>query len=502
MGSVGGTGFIMTVLRRQDMKSSLDYFFNPKSIAVIGASNNPQKPGHVIVKNLIEMSYPGKIFPVNKIETEILGQKAYSDISKIEDSVELVVLISRSDMIYEIMEDLDVRMKKKNDVKAIVCASAGFAEIKDEEGAGRQEALMATAKKYGIRVMGPNCIGVIDNKNRVDTTFVETLMPKESKGKPGGISFISQSGATAASILMIGASLPSPMRYNKFVSIGNMADVDFIELLEYMEQDENTRVIGLYMEGYPDARRLVETMGRISLKKPVVVLKVGKTERGAAAANSHTGSLVGADRVYDSAFRQYGIIRVKSIDELIDTMRAFDALPLPRGNRLFLYTQAGGPGIYCMDTLNDYDFIEFPVIGDVAKAKLKDMLLPMATICSPEGYADITASATVRHHVDGLKVILDEDNVDSAVLVTVVPNFLPREELGNELKKYIMSQKQKPVFPCIMAGNYVRSSRVILEEAGIPTFDTPDRAARAAANMTRYSMFLKKRGRAYDQDIK
>ena len=227
------------------MDQKLNALFNPENIAVIGASNNPLKAGYTVIQNLNQIGYPKKVFPVTVSEKEILGRVCCQKLSQIEDVVELVVLGTPARLIYDIMEDLDVRMQAKNDVKVIVCIAADYGETKTEEGLRRQACLMDTAKKYGIRVVGPNCIGIIDNINRVDTTFVETMIPKEMRGRKGGISFISQSGAMAASILMIGASQPAPFSMNKFISIGNMADVDFIDLLEYFEQDEDTKVIGL-----------------------------------------------------------------------------------------------------------------------------------------------------------------------------------------------------------------------------------------------------------------
>lgn len=475
------------------MDQKLNALFNPENIAVIGASNNPLKAGYTVIQNLNQIGYPKKVFPVTVSEKEILGRVCYQKLSQIEDVVELVVLGTPARLIYDIMEDLDVRMQAKNDVKVIVCIAADYGETKTEEGLRRQACLMDTAKKYGIRVVGPNCIGIIDNINRVDTTFVETMIPKEMRGRKGGISFISQSGAMAASILMIGASQPAPFSMNKFISIGNMADVDFIDLLEYFEQDEDTKVIGLYLEGYPDGRLLIDTMARIAKKKPIVVLKVGRSSIGAEAANSHTGSLAGADNVYDAAFKQYGIIRVYTIEEMMDTLQAFDAMILPKGNRCFLLTQAGGPGIYCTDAYVEENILKFPLVSDATKDKMVSVLPPMANVCSPEGYADITAAATVEHHVESLRAVMDDDHVDSVILVTVVPTFLPRKELAEGFIKLLNEEgygKKKPVYLCIMAGGYVRECRELLEREGIRTFDTPAHCVTAAGHMAVYHDFL------------
>ena len=476
-------------------QGNLEALFNPENIAVIGASGNPGKAGHVILQNLLRKKYPKKVFPVNPGENEILGLKSYARLSEIEDTVELVVLIAPSRMIYGIMEDLEKRMQKKNDVKVLVCAAADYGETKTEEGIKRQRVLVSTAQKYNIRVVGPNCIGVIDNESMVDTTFVETGVPEERFGQSGGVSFISQSGAVAASILMIGASQPLPVRFNKFISIGNMADVDFIDLLEYLEHDQSTRVIGMYMEGCSNGRELIDTMARIVRKKPIVVLKVGRSEKGASAANSHTGSLAGSDLVYDAAFRQYGVIRVDTIDELMDTLRAFDKLALPQNENLFVLSQAGGPGIFCTDAVSKYPIIKMPVISGKTKSMLKESLLPMAVVCSPEGYADITASATVANHAESLRLLLEDDNIGSIIMITVIPTFLPKKELAEALADTCTrsgSRCKKPVYFVIMAGDYVKGIRKTLEKSGGCTFDTPDRAVNAAKMMIKYAQYIKK----------
>lgn len=390
------------------------------------------------------------------------------------------------------------RMENRHDIRGIVCAAAGYGETKTPEGIRRQKCLMDTAAKYHIRVIGPNCIGIIDTVNHLDTTFVETLLPKEQKGKPGGISFISQSGALAASILMIGASQPAPISINKFVSIGNMADVDFIDLLTYFEEDPNTRVIGMYMEGYPDGRRLMDVLKRIAKKKPIVVLKVGRSAIGAKAANSHTGSLAGADAVYDAAFRQYGIVRVDTIEELMDTLQAFDHTVLPQGSNSFILTQAGGPGIYCTDAYMSEKKLVLPTISQETKAKLAELLPEMFNICEPEGYADITAAANVKHHVESLRLCIDDPSVDSVLFITVAPTFLPQRDLAEGLVQLLITEgygKKKPVYICIMAGNYVKECRWILEENGIYTYQTPAHAVKAASHMAWYQAFLKKGGR-------
>lgn len=475
------------------MDNNLNALFNPENIAVVGASSNPTKAGYTILKNLIEIEYPKKIFPINVTKNKILGLNCYKKVSDIEDTVELVVLITPSEMIYSIMDDINKRMMQRNDIKVIVCAAANFGETRTEEGIRRQNYLIDTARKYCIRVLGPNCIGVIDNINRVDTTFVETLLPKETRGRRGGISFISQSGSVASSILMEGASQPFPISINKFVSIGNMADVDFVDILEYLEEDSDTKVIGIYMEGYSDGKKLISTMARIAKKKPIVVLKVGRSSVGAKAANSHTGSLAGSDDVYSAAFKQYGIIRAYSFEELMDTMQAFNSLPLPNDNNVFILSQTGGFGIYSTDALLDEGSLNMPVVSDKTRKNLMELLPDMASVCIPEGYADITVSATVKQHVESLRIVLEDDNVGSVIFITVVPTFLPSKELASELVKLLKKENnvKKPVLINIMSGNYVWESRVILEKNGIRTYSNPARSVKVLKNMSEYALYLK-----------
>lgn len=302
----------------------------------------------------------------------------------------------------------------------------------------------------------------------------------------------------AASLLMMGASQPAAISFNKFVSIGNMADIDFVDLLEYFEKDEDTRVIGLYLEGYPEGRKLINIMARITKKKPIVVLKVGRSEKGASAASSHTGSLAGSDSVYDSAFKQYGIIRVETVGEMMDTLQAFDKLKLPENNNVFILSQAGGPGIYCTDAVSAHENLIMPIVSDNTKETLKTLLPPMSSICSPEGYVDITAAANVKHHVESLRVVMDDPNVGSVLFITVVPTFLPKKELSEAIIKLLKEEgyeNKKPVYIIIMAGNYVWECRKIIEENGIYTFAMPDHAVKALSNMVKYSDYLKNLGK-------
>lgn len=482
--------------------NNIEAFFKPRNIAIVGASANPKKAGNVILRNLLAVKYPHQIFPINNRSEEILGLKCYDNLSDIKDQIELVILITPSNLIDVIMADLEKRMETQNDVRAIVCAAANYGETKTEEGIRRENVLIETSRKYGIRVIGPNCIGVIDYVNRLDTTFVETSLKEDQVGRKSGVSFISQSGAMAASLLMWGASRPEPMGFNKFVSIGNMADVDFIDLLTYLEEDKDTSVIGLYLEGYEKSRLLVETLKRINLKKPVVVLKVGSSEIGAQAANSHTGSIAGSDVLYDSAFKQYGIVRVETMEEMLDTLNAFDCMTLPKNSGTYILTQAGGPGIYCTDAVSESKHLNLVDLGQAENERLKSILPEMANVGSPMGYSDITAAADVDHHINSLELISKDNEISNVLFVTVIPTFLDQIALAHKLVDQIKKLPVgKLVYTTIMAGEYVREARRILEMESIPTFNSPLDAVRVASNLNNYSEFLRrsvKGGIAYE----
>ncbi len=469
------------------MDANLSFLFAPSGCAVFGASKDPRKAGHQIVKNILDSGYDAPVTPVSLKGDDVLGLAGYSDLADIPHQVELVVMSAPAASTPMFLYQLERRMEVQHDVKALIIAAAGFAEIGTEAGIGYQQALVDFCRRYSIRMIGPNCVGAVDVYEHFNATFIADIAMH-----PGGISVVSQSGAVGAWLLMNWRSSPAGrVGFSKFVTVGNMADVDIIEALEYVGNDERTRVMGLYIEGSPQARKLVETLGSIAERKPVVVLKVGRTEEGAQAAASHTGSLAGNDAVYDGALKQHGIIRVRTIEELSDTMRSCDTLPLPAGNRFFVLTQAGGPGIFCVDEMAGSGKFSAPVITQASKSKLRDVLPPIASICEPEGHADITAAATARQHVDALEVLLRDDGVDGVFFITVATLFLDLEEMAEGIvslmEKLASEGISKPVIPVIISGNWVKPARAVLEKNEIPTFESPDRGVRAAANLIFYA---------------
>jgi len=466
------------------MARPLEELFAARGCAVVGASRNPQKAGHQILANMVAAGYDRGLYPVNPGGEEILGFASYASVADIPGRVELAILASPAASTPAVVDDLRRRMDERGDLLGVVCSAAGYAEVGTAEGRAHQELLASFCAEAGVRLVGPNCVGIIDTAACVDTTFIAGIVHA-----PGGISLASQSGALGAWLLMDWSATPAGrVGFRRFITVGNMADVDIIEGIETLGADEGTRVLGLYVEGSPAARRLVEAAGVAARRKPVLALKVGRSEEGARAAKSHTGSLAGTDALYEGAFQQVGVQRVRSPRELSDAMRAFDALPLPRGGRVFILTQAGGPGIFCVDELSAAGNLAPAAVSAKTKAALRAAAPPIASICEPEGHADITAAATAAQHVDCLEAVLRDDGVDAVVFITVATLFLDLEEMGRSMLARMAALRaegiDKPVYPVILSGNWVMPCRRILEEGGLPTWDGPDRAVRVLSLMT------------------
>ncbi|MGI6552621.1 MAG: acetate--CoA ligase family protein [Bacillota bacterium] len=461
-------------------KHFLDYFFYPETIAVVGASQNPSKTGYQVIRNLIKLGYPGTVYPVNPKEKVIQELKCYPDLSSIPEKLDLVVITVPAKNVNPIVQEAADR----GDVQAVIVISAGFSETKTEEGIKMEAELVEIAQKAGIRIFGPNCSGVMNNTNDLDTTIQPIV-----KHVKGGVSICSQSGAMAGSILLFAEAQPKPLGFAKFAHFGNMCDVNTLDLLSYYGQDPDTKAIIIYLEGFDKGRKLMEVAQDITRKKPVMVLKVGRNELGAQAAYSHTGALAGTDEIYQAAFRKSGITRVDGLRDLIDTAKAFTTQPLPKGNRICILTEAGGPGTMAMDELGKYKHARLASISEAGRKRLEEVLPSIAIICKPDGYIDMTAAAMEEHHCLALETVLKEEEVDMVILISVPPTFLPPEDLARRLIKPLR-EAEKPVLTCLLAGQWVHEARKMLEEAGFPTFDTPEQTVKAAVRMIERSKYL------------
>ncbi len=463
--------------------SALDAFFKPKSVAIVGASSDPKKPGHTALKNLVSMGYQGKVFPVNPREDSILGFPCHRNMLEIPEPVDVCVLLVSADLTMQVAGELLERKRRHDDVQAAVCMSAGFGELGTPEGKERERELVQTLRSASIRLVGPNCVGVIDAYSGFNTNFDIPSYPK------GGVSILTQSGAFANSFLFWAERLRL-VGLSKFASLGNMADVSMSELLRYLKDDESTRVIAIYLEGFSNPREFFEVAGDVSATKPIVVMKTGKSEVGSRAALSHTGSVAGSDAIYDGAFRQAGIIRARTILEFYDTLRAFAKQPVPGGNRVSVLTHMGGPGTICIDEISSMPHLELAKLAPATVEALKGICAPMANIGHPDGYVDLTAAHYEKLHKQVLQILFRDSNIDMVLQILAPSAFLDQKLLVGQIAEACLSEQNGKTFlNAVTFGEFAHTVRQGLEDAGMPTFEYTDMLARVAGNMATYAAY-------------
>ena len=462
--------------------SALGAFFRPESVAVVGASSDPKKPGNTALRNMISMGYKGKIFPVNPREQSILGLPCYRNVLDIPEPVELCVLLVSAELTLQVAKELNQRKRRFNDVSAVVCMSAGFGELNTSEAGRRERDLVQTLKSASIRLVGPNCLGVMDTVSGFNTNFDIGTYPR------GGISVLTQSGAFGNSFLF-GSAATGLVGLNKFVSIGNMADVQMAELLMFLKTDDSTRVIGIYLEGLSDPREFFQAAREVAAVKPIVIFKSGRSEMGSTAALSHTGAIAGADAIYDGACSQSRLIRARSVSEFYDTLRAFAKQPIPAGNRVCVLTHMGGPGTICIDEISTLSSLKMAEFSPETHGALKGILSPAANVGHPSGYIDLTAAHYENLHNQVLRLLFQEKNVDAVIQILAPSAFLDQKLLAAEIASAYESQTgaRKPLLNVVTFGDFADELRRRLEDASLPTFDHPDMVARVAGNLSAYA---------------
>lgn len=433
------------------VSNDLRAFFHPASVAVIGASETPGKFGHEILKNLVEGGFPGALYPINPRSRQILGLTCFTNVKEIPDSVDLSVLIIPARMVPQAIQDCG-----EKGVNAAVIISGGFSEA-GEEGAALQQELAKIAAHYGVRVIGPNCQGVNNPYHPLCASW--PLLTRK-----GAVAVISQSGTVGAA-MMDWFSLEE-LGVSSFVALGNRADVDEIELIQYFEDDPHTRVIAAYIEGVKDADRFRKVLA--SLKKPLVMLKSGRTPKGRVAAESHTKSLAGTDAVYSSLFRHYGVCRADTTEEFFDFAKGFAYLTPPSGNRILFITTSGGAAILATDAAEQEGFQATPLPAELA-TQLEGIIPPHAIRANP---LDLTGDANAsmfrevieraRPYYDTLGVIYGDPIVDGSQVVTPGANEL---------------------VICLGGAEVERSEKLKMHHRGIPVFPTPERAIRTLAQL-------------------
>ncbi len=438
---------------------SLRNFFCPGSVVVIGAAREEKKVGRIIFDNIINSGYKGKLFPVNLKADKIHGIKCYHSVLDIPGDLDLAIIVIPAQFVLQVLEECS----KKNTKWAIVI-SAGFKET-GIEGAKRERQLIEKAKDYGIRILGPNCLGIIDTECPINATFSPHMPPR------GKIGFISQSGALGTSILDWAKT--NKIGISKFVSLGNKADISENDLFDDWENEKDTEVITAYLEGVKYGREFIRISSKVSKKKPIIVIKSGNTDAGARAVSSHTGTLAGSAKAYDAAFKQAGIIRANNTRDLFNYATAFSYQPLPKGKKVVIITNAGGPGIMATDEC-DKSNIFLASLGKETIDSLKEFLPEAANFYNP---VDILGDALADRYKKTLEVIVKDSNVD-AVVVLLTPQAMtqPYRTASAIVEVMENSGKSIPVLTSFMGGSEVKKAVKFLAEKNIPNFDIPEEA--------------------------
>jgi acetyltransferase len=455
-----------------------DTLFKPESIALVGASKVPGKVGYSLLKNIKEGGYAGRIYPVNPTAPEILGVKVYPDIKSIPGTIDLAVFMIPPKAIIASIKDL---ADKK--AKFAVVISAGFKEV-GVEGALLERQLKEQADTYGIRLVGPNCLGIIDTKSKLNASFAAD-MPLT-----GDISILSQSGALLTAIL--DWALANDMGFSKFVSLGNKADLNEADFIEYLADDPDTKVILGYIEGVADGKAFIEKAYKASKKKPVILIKAGGTKVGARASSSHTGTLAGSDAAFNAAFKQSGVIRAHTIEELFDIGKLLESQPLPGDGGLAIVTNAGGPGIITADA-TERAGIRLAHIADESILALKKVLPPSAAFGNP---FDIIGDALADRYKSAIDVITKDKDV-AGIFVLLTPQDMTEIDKTATIVVDAASNTDKPVLAGFMGGRDVGKGIKVLNSGKVPNYIFPESAIKAYRIALDYKEWLAKPEKTY-----
>ena len=447
---------------------ALDAIFAPRNVAVIGATDKAGSVGRTILWNLISSPFGGAVFPINPKRPSVLGIKAYPTIGGVPDAVDLAVIVTPAPTVPGI-----IRECVEAGVKGAIVISAGFRESGDA-GAALERQILEEARRGPMRIVGPNCLGVMSPVTGINATFASAM------ARPGNVGFISQSGALCTAVL--DWSFRENVGFSHFVSIGSMLDVGWSDLIDYLGDDARTKSIVIYMESIGDARAFLSSAREVALTKPIIVIKSGRTQAAARAAASHTGTLAGSDLVLDAAFRRSGVLRVDTIAELFYMAGVLAKQPRPAGPRLTILTNAGGPGVLATDALIGSRG-ELAALSDATYQALDRLLPPHWSHNNP---VDILGDASPERYAQALAIAAADENSDG-LLVILTPQAMTDPTRTAEVLKAQLKDGRKPVIASWMGGADVAAGQAILTQANIPTFPYPDTAARIFTHMWRYS---------------
>lgn len=456
------------------MGHELEPLFNPESVALIGASSTPGKVGHSLCINLTKRGYNGRFYLINPNRKKIGRYKTYPSVLDIEDDVDLVVIAVPARFVKEVMEE-----SGKKGVKAAVIISSGFRESGNPK---LEDEIIQIARSYGIRVVGPNCLGIINLHNHLNTTFNATQPPK------GPISFISQSGSVCTAVIEYAKE--EYLGFSKFISIGNKADLDDADIIDYLAQDDDTKCIAIYIESVKNGRKFYHALRNAVKSTPVVVLKVGTTEAGAHAASSHTGALAGSDVAYEAAIKQAGAIRARTLYQLFDYSRALAYQSPVMGEGIAILTNAGGPGVIAADVAYNLG-LPLSVLSKNTKNKISDVCPPSWSHGNP---VDIIGDADVERYSSTLEILMEAEEVHGVVTIAGPQAVMKLTDIAKKIVE-ISYRYTKPMTACFV-GVVSHPSENYLDMHGIPEMDSPERAVRAMYALYMRGKYLKREGLA------
>lgn len=454
------------------MRQNLDAIFNPKSAAIIGASIQPGSVGNVVWRNIVEGGYQGKLYPVNPKYTELDGQKVYKNVLEIEDDVDLAVVTTPAHTVPDI-----IKMCGQKKIQGMVILSAGFKEV-GEDGMRLYQYIQSLLARYKIRAIGPNCVGIIHPKIGFNASFAK------SNALPGKLALISQSGAICVSIL--DWAIDQNVGFSHFISIGSMVDVSYHDLIDYLANDPETSAILLYMESLDHARKFMSAARAFARSKPIIVLKAGKSQAGAKAALSHTGSLTGNDKVFDVAFQRAGLIRVDTIAQLFSLAQAVAMQPLPKGQRLAILTNAGGPAILATDYLSTNGG-ELATLSDVTMEKLDGILSKAWSHGNP---VDILGDGSPDQFTKSLEILLADPGVDAVLTIFTTQGIVDANDAALAVIEGAQKNHGKTVLATWMGERDVQKGRDTLEQGNIPVYRYPESAVDVFMKMHKYKRNL------------
>ncbi len=450
----------------------LDKFFDPKSVAIIGASDKPGKLGYVILKNLIDVGFNGKLYPINPNHDYVLGLKCYKSVLDVEDNIDTAIIVIPAKFVPSVVDECG-----RKGIKNIIVISGGFGEVGAED---LKRKLMENVNKYDINMIGPNCLGVFSSKSKFDTIFFP--LHKLDRPRYGKVAIVSQSGGIGSSILALASQ--EGVGIGKFVSYGNAYVLDESDFIEYFGEDDNIEYILVYVEGVRNGKKFLNVMKRVNRKKPIIVLKAGKYGAAREAAKSHTGAIAGQYVAYKAAFKTAGVIEANSLDEMFNFLRIFNQ-PLMKGNNIGVITNGGGLGVMSADAII-HNGLSLPKLTNKTISELKDFLPSYATPANP---LDLVADADVKRFALAIDVFMNADEVDAILVNVLFQTPLVDETLLRPIV-WASEKRKKPLIVVAPGGHTAEAYRKIMNMNGIPTYEDPIEAVHAIKQLYIYSSFV------------